>query len=64
MQDEEKANPKLLVVLELDGSVQANAIYRRVPSDGLRLGELSDGAAQRADAIFDWRPLPWCPEIF
>jgi hypothetical protein len=27
--DEEKANPKHLVVLELDGSVQAYAIYRR-----------------------------------
>ena len=32
--------------------------------DGLRLEELSDGAVQRADAIFEWRPLPWCPEIF
>ena len=32
--------------------------------DGLRLEELSDGAVQRADAIFEWRPLPWCPAIF
>lgn len=29
-----------------------------------RLEELVDGAVQRADALFGWRPLPWCPEIF
>jgi predicted acetyltransferase len=29
-----------------------------------RVEELADGAAQRADALFAWRPLPWCPEIF
>jgi len=22
------------------------------------------GAVGRADALFGWRPLPWCPEIF
>src|SRR5205823_6170423 len=32
MPDEEKANPKRFVVLELDGSVQAYAIYRQFPS--------------------------------
>jgi predicted acetyltransferase len=31
MPDEEKANPKRFVVLELDGSVQAYAIYRQHP---------------------------------
>jgi predicted acetyltransferase len=31
---------------------------------GLRLEELTDGAVERADAAFGWRPLPWCPEIF
>ncbi|HEY3542569.1 MAG TPA: GNAT family N-acetyltransferase [Gaiellaceae bacterium] len=30
----------------------------------LRLDELSDGAVERADRLFAWRPLPWCPEIF
>lgn len=30
----------------------------------LRLEELVDGAVERADALFGWRPLPWCPEIF
>jgi predicted acetyltransferase len=29
-----------------------------------RLEELADGAVARADALFAWRPLPWCPEIF
>ncbi len=31
---------------------------------GLRLEELTDGAVESADALFAWRPLPWCPEIF
>jgi hypothetical protein len=26
--------------------------------------ELVPGAIARADAIFGWRPFPWCPEIF
>jgi predicted acetyltransferase len=30
----------------------------------LRLEEISHGAVERADALFSWRPLPWCPEIF
>src|SRR5206468_4314800 len=32
MPDEEASNPKRLVVLELDGTVQAYAIYRQFPS--------------------------------
>ena len=31
---------------------------------GLRLEESTQGAVERADALFAWRPLPWCPEIF
>jgi predicted acetyltransferase len=31
---------------------------------GLRLEEIAHGAVERADALFSWRPLPWCPEIF
>jgi predicted acetyltransferase len=31
---------------------------------GLRLEEISHGAIERADALFSWRPQPWCPEIF
>jgi hypothetical protein len=32
--------------------------------DAFRLEELAAGAIARADALFGWRPLPWCPEIF
>jgi predicted acetyltransferase len=32
--------------------------------EGLRLEERVSGAVERADALFGWRPLPWCPEIF
>jgi predicted acetyltransferase len=31
---------------------------------GLRLQELTQGAVEKADVLFAWRPLPWCPEIF
>ena len=27
-------------------------------------GARRTGRCERADAIFGWRPLPWCPEIF
>ncbi|HEY2073800.1 MAG TPA: GNAT family N-acetyltransferase [Gaiellaceae bacterium] len=32
--------------------------------DALRVEERVEGAVARADALFGWRPLPWCPEIF
>jgi predicted acetyltransferase len=54
--------------LALDASALGSAFLGAVSfaqlRDGLRLDELSDGAVERADAIFAWRPLPWCPEIF
>jgi predicted acetyltransferase len=46
------------------GSAYLGAVSFAQLRDGFRLEELSDAAAQRADAIFEWRPLPWCPEIF
>jgi predicted acetyltransferase len=46
------------------GSAYLGAVSFAQLRDGLRLEELSDGAVQRADAIFGWRSLPWCPEIF
>jgi predicted acetyltransferase len=46
------------------GSAYLGAVSFAQLRDGLRLEELSDGAVERADAIFEWRPLPWCPEIF
>jgi predicted acetyltransferase len=32
--------------------------------EALRVEELRAGAVERADRMFAWRPLPWCPEIF
>ena len=46
------------------GAAYLGAVSFAQLRDGRRLEELSDGAVQRADAIFGWRPLPWCPEIF
>jgi len=46
------------------GSAYLGAVSFAQLRDGLRVEELSDGAVERADAIFGWRPLPWCPEIF
>jgi predicted acetyltransferase len=46
------------------GSAYLGAVSLAQLRDGRRIEELSDGAVHRADAIFAWRPLPWCPEIF
>jgi predicted acetyltransferase len=46
------------------GSAYLGAVSFAQLRDGLRLEELTDGAVRRADAMFEWRPSPWCPEIF
>jgi predicted acetyltransferase len=46
------------------GSAYLGAVSFAQLQAGLRLEELTDGAVERADAVFGWRPLPWCPEIF
>jgi predicted acetyltransferase len=54
--------------LALDASALASAYFGAVSfaqlREALRLDVLQDGAVERADALFAWRPLPWCPEIF
>lgn len=54
--------------LALDVSALGAAYLGAVSFEQLRAGgrveELRDGAIARADALFGWRPLPWCPEIF
>jgi predicted acetyltransferase len=54
--------------LALDVSALGSAYLGAVPfeqlRDALRVEELREGAIERADALFAWRPLPWCPEIF
>ena len=46
------------------GSAYLGAVSFAELRDGLRLEERVEGAVARADALFGWRPLPWCPEIF
>jgi predicted acetyltransferase len=46
------------------GSAYLGAISFAQLRDAFRLEELAAGAIARADALFGWRPLPWCPEIF
>jgi predicted acetyltransferase len=54
--------------LSLDVDALASAYLGAVSfaelRDALRVEELVPGAIARADAVFGWRPLPWCPEIF
>jgi predicted acetyltransferase len=54
--------------LELDAGALGSAFLGAVSfaqlRDALRLRELAPGASERADALFAWHPLPWCPEIF
>jgi predicted acetyltransferase len=54
--------------LALDVSALGCAYLGAVPFTQLReaqrVEELKDGAIARADALFAWRPLPWCLEIF
>jgi predicted acetyltransferase len=54
------------LALDVDvlGSAYLGGISFRELLDALRLEELAEGAVERADAIFGWRPAPWCPEIF
>jgi predicted acetyltransferase len=54
------------IALDVDalGSAYLGAISFDQLHAGRRLEELVDGAVERADALFAWRPLPWCPEIF
>jgi predicted acetyltransferase len=54
------------IALDVDalGSAFLGAVSFSQMRDALRIEELVDGAVHRADAIFEWRPLPWCPEIY
>ena len=46
------------------GSAYLGAVSFRQLHAALRVEETRPGAIERADALFAWRPLPWCPEIF
>ena len=59
---EEKAELELGV--DALGSAYLGAVSFTELRNAGRVEELAEGAIRRADALFSWRPLPWCPEIF
>jgi len=58
------AAPDLALDVSALGSAYLGAVSFTQLREVLRLEELRGGAVARADALFSWRPLPWCPEIF
>ena len=54
------------IALDVDalGSAYLGAVSFAELRDALRVDEVVPGAIARADAVFGWRPFPWCPEIF
>jgi predicted acetyltransferase len=54
------------LALDVDalGSAYLGAVSFAQLREAMRVEELAEGAIGRADALFEWRPLPWCPEIF
>jgi len=56
--------PDLALDVSALGSAYLGAVSFRQLREALRVEELTTGAAERADAVFAWRPLPWCLEIF
>ena len=54
------------LALDVDalGSAYLGAVSFQALRAAGRVEERVDGALARADALFAWRPLPWCPEIF
>jgi predicted acetyltransferase len=59
---EEQAD--LTVDVDVLGAAYLGAVSFAQLRESLRIEEAAEGAIERADAIFGWRPLPWCPEIF
>jgi predicted acetyltransferase len=56
--------PDLALDVGALGSAFLGAVSFAELRAALRVEELWEGAVAQADALFAWRPLPWCPEIF
>jgi predicted acetyltransferase len=56
--------PDLALDVSALGSAYLGAVSFTQLREGLRVQELREGAVALADALFSWRPLPWCLEIF
>jgi predicted acetyltransferase len=55
---------ELALDVDVLGSAYLGAVSFAELREAMRVEELVEGAVGRADAIFQWHPLPWCPEIF
>lgn len=62
--DRTAAEPDLALDVSALGSALLGAVPLTQLHQALRVEELRAGAVARADALFAWRPLPWCSEIF
>jgi predicted acetyltransferase len=56
--------PDLALDVSALGSAYLGAVSFTQLREAARVEELREGAVVRADALFAWRPLPWCLEIF
>ena len=56
--------PDLALDVSALGSAYLGAVSFTQLRQALRVEEMRKGAIERADALFAWRPLPWCLEIF
>jgi predicted acetyltransferase len=56
--------PDLALDVSALGSAYLGAVSFTQLHEALRVKELRAGAIGRADALFAWRRLPWCLEIF
>jgi predicted acetyltransferase len=59
-----KSKPDIALDVAALGSAYLGAVSFAQLREALRVEELRERAVERADALFAWRPLPWCPEIF
>ena len=57
-------DPEIVLDVDALGSAYFGAVSFAELREALRAEERVEGAVARADAMFGWRPLPWCPEIF
>ncbi len=62
--DRTDEEPDLALDVSALGSAYLGAVSFAQLHEALRVDERREGAVARADALFAWRPLPWCLEIF
>lgn len=59
-----RAKPDLALDVSALGSAYLGAVSFTQLREASRVEELREGAVAHAEALFAWRPLPWCLEIF